>query len=504
MDKIPPNIFKVLQNLNELGGSAFVSELEKKDLAHSAIMRSVLWLKENKCVKINESFEKRFVLTDRGLDSLKNGLPERNLLNELKNKKSVKINQLKLKDVGIALAQAKKLGWILIIKKGAEKFVELTKEGENKINENSKEEIVLEAIKNKKDVKDGVTIHNLLSRGLIKKVVKKDFRISVLPKGRELLKKEVVKSVTLLEPKYLKNNAWKKINLRPYNVKAQVKPIYPGKKHIITQVMEYIRKIWIEMGFKEMTGPILDINFWVFDALYQPQDHPARDMQDTLFMKIPEKGKLPEKNLVEGVRKAHETGGNTGSTGWQYKWDSEFAKKCVLRTHTTSLSARTLYQLRKDIKKDNLPAKYFSIGRNFRNETLDWKHLIEFYQTDGIVVDENVNFRKFLFYLKRYFTKLGFPNVRFRPAYFPYTEMSTEIEVLHPTHKKWLELGGAGIFRPEVVKPLLGKDIPVLAWGPGFERILMMSYDFKDIRKLYENNLSDLRKIPLWGAKCLQ
>jgi phenylalanyl-tRNA synthetase alpha chain len=172
----------------------------------------------------------------------------------------------------------------------------------------------------------------------------------------------------------------------------------------------------------------------------------------------------------------------------------EFSKRCILRTHTTSLSARTLTKL----KEGELPAKFFSVGRCFRNETLDWKHLAEFYQTDGIVVGEDVTFRNLLGYLKRFFSKLGFPKARFRPAYFPYTEMSTEIEVWHPKHKEWVELGGAGMFRPEVVKPLLGKDVPVLAWGPGFGRMVMMNYEIDDIRKLYLSDLKQVRKAEMW------
>ena len=139
----------------------------------------------------------------------------------------------------------------------------------------------------------------------------------------------------------------------------------------MTQIIEYIRKIWTDMGFKEMTGPLVDISFWNFDALYQPQDHPARDLADTFYMKIPEKGRLPDQKIVEQVKATHENGWSTGSLGWQYKWNPEFARKCILRTHTTSLSVRTLASL----KEEDLPAKFFSIGRVFRNETFDWKHL---------------------------------------------------------------------------------------------------------------------------------
>ncbi len=146
----------------------------------------------------------------------------------------------------------------------------------------------------------------------------------------------------------------------------------------------------------------------------------------------------------------------------------------------------------------DLPKKFFAVGRNFRNETLDWSHLFEFNQFEGIVVDKNANFRHLLGYLKEFFKKIGYPQARFRPAHFPYTEPSVEIDVFHPVHKKWIELGGAGIFRPEVVVPLLGEWVPVLAWGPGLDRQLMEYFQITDIRDLYSNDLKQLREIKKW------
>jgi len=93
---------------------------------------------------------------------------------------------------------------------------------------------------------------------------------------------------------------------------------------------------------------------------------------------------------------------------------------------------------------------------------------------------------------------MGFEKIRFSPAYFPYTEPSVEVHVWHPERKIWLELGGAGIFRPEVVVPLLGENIPVLAWGPGFDRTLMDYYKIKDLRELYKNDIDQLRKMKVW------
>ena len=303
-----------------------------------------------------------------------------------------------------------------------------------------------------------------------------------------------VKVITQLTPEILQTGAWRDTSFQRYDVTLPVPSLTPGKRHFVSQVIDYIRRFWVELGFKEMTGEHVELSFWNFDALYQPQDHPARDLADTFYMKTPYKGQLPDPEMVERVKQTHEDGWTTGSTGWEYHWDPEFAARNCLRTHTTCLSVGQIAKL----KPDDLPAKFFSVGRVFRNETIDWNHLAEFYQTDGIVVGEGVTFRNMQGYLKAYMEGLGAKRFRFRPGYFPYTEMSMEAEVWIEERGAWMELFGAGMFRPEVVKPLLGVDVPVLAWGPGFERLVMLSYKIDSIRQLYSNDLGILRKAKLW------
>jgi phenylalanyl-tRNA synthetase alpha chain len=210
-------------------------------------------------------------------------------------------------------------------------------------------------------------------------------------------------------------------------------------------------------------------------------------MQDTFYIKDPAMGKLPA--LAKKVKSSHE-GGVAGSTGWGGNWSEEVAKKNLLITHDTYLSAKVLANL----KPEDIPKKTFQVMKVFRNEVLDWKHLFEFYQIGGIVVDEDANFRNLLGYLKQFFRKMGYKDVRLRPAHFPYTEPSCEIEVFHPIKKQWVELGGSGIFRPELVKPLLGKDVPVLAWGLGLERILTDYYEINDLREIYANDIKQLKE----------
>ncbi|MBN2478102.1 phenylalanine--tRNA ligase subunit alpha [Candidatus Micrarchaeota archaeon] len=261
-------------------------------------------------------------------------------------------------------------------------------------------------------------------------------------------------------------------------IKTADQPI--GKRHPMCRAITKIRRIFTDMGFEEMRGNIVETAFWNFDSLFQPQDHPARELADTFYVEGNEE--LPEKKIVDKVKKEHEK-------GWKYKWDPEEAKKLILRTHTTALSARKLAELKKG------PKKYFAVGRVYRNEATDFKHLAEFHQVEGIICWENATFRNLLGILEEFYKKLGFKKVRFRPSYFPYTEPSVEIEVFYEPRKEWMEMGGAGLFRPEVTRPLT-EVYPVLAWGLSLERPLMIMHNIEDIRTFYRNDLNWLR-----GAK---
>ncbi len=468
--------------------------LETTKLSYAEVMRALQWL-ENKSLINLESKEQQIINLDKnGLLYLKNGLPEKRFLKTLPSS----IQELKSKfsqdEFNISIGILKKNLSININKE-----VTITDSGKLFLKKESLEEKFLKLLPLNLDnltPEQKYAYNELLKRKqIIKLDIIKDKIASLTNLGKNLSKENL--KVNLLEAvtqKIIHDESWKKTKFRKYDIKINVPSIYPGKRHFVNQAIDYARRIWLDLGFKEMKGPIIQTSFWNFDSLFTAQDHPVRDLQDTFYLKNPALGKLPNKELVEKVKQTHESGYTTKSTGWKYSWQEIEAKKNVLRTHTTVLSAHTLATL----KQSDLPAKFFAIGRCFRNETLDWSHLFDFNQTEGIVVDENANFRHLIGYLKEFFTKMGFEKIRIRPAYFPYTEPSLEIDVLHPVHKKWIELGGAGIFRPEVVIPLLGKDIPVLAWGPGFDRIIMDYYKIMDIRDLYKNDLKQLREIKLW------
>ncbi len=472
------------------------------DLELGAILRVSSWLRSKKILEEDRTITEGFIFTELGNQSLKNGLPERRILHNIGTgkipmKDLMQIEGITKKEISAGLGILKR-NQLILIQKG---LVSLNKAGLNFLDEQLPSEIVLTLLQKErlteKDFSEEqiVLLKDQITRGLVKKTESKTISIVLSKKGQSLLPllSEII-PITEITPEVILNREWETRSIRPYNIQDSVPPIYPGKRHFLRQAMDYIRRIWLDMGFSEMRGPIVESNFWNFDALFVPQDHPARDMQDTFFMKDI-KAKLPDKTLVDGVKVMHESGGQVGSTGWQYKFSKEEARGCVLRPHTTCLSARTLAKLR----TEGWPAKYFSVGRCFRNETLTWKNLAEFGQVDGIVVGDDVTFQDLLGYLKAFFTKLGYPKARFRPGYFPYTEPSMEIEVWVEEKQEWMELGGSGVFRPELTEPLLGEPIPVLAWGPGLGRQVMEYYNIQDIRMLYANDITLLRESRLFS-----
>jgi len=317
-----------------------------------------------------------------------------------------------------------------------------------------------------------------------------DFKYHLNDKGKQILEKgfTIQDEATQLTHEQLKTGSWKNLHYKGYDINTSVPNNFPGKIHPLQQTIEEIREIFIDMGFDEAKGNILESAFWNFDMLFQPQDHAAREMQDTFYVSNPSQANLPDQKLVDMTRAEHEHGGNTGSQGWQYKWNEDVAKQIVLRTHTTGLSVRYL-------SENQPPLKMFSVGRVFRRETINYKHLPEFHQVEGIVAGEDMSFKNLLGILKEFYRKLGF-KVRFRPAYFPYTYLSIESEIYVPEKKSWMELGGSGMFRPEVLEPL-GIQTQVAAFGLGIERLAMMRYGIEDIRMLYQSNIGWLRKLPV-------
>ena len=281
----------------------------------------------------------------------------------------------------------------------------------------------------------------------------------------------------------LQNGSWKTQEFKQYNFDAVGIPPLGGHLHPLMKVREEFRHIFFDMGFMEMpTNRYVEAAFWNFDSLFQPQDHPARDMHDTFFIKSPEKTDSFPRDYLERVKQVHSKG-VFGSIGYGYDWKEEEALKLLLRTHTTAVSSYMLYQLAQ--QKPFKPAKYFSIDRVFRNESTDATHLAEFHQVEGLIADYNLTLGDLIGFLDIFFKKLGVTDLRFKPTYNPYTEPSLEVFSYHKGLKKWVEVGNSGMFRPEMLLPLgLPENVRVIAWGLSLERPTMIKYGIDNIREL--------------------
>ncbi len=500
IESLSINERKILPFLNDKN----VEKVAKNsNLEEVAVMRALEYLHNKKIINLSISNIKVVELGVNGVLYKQKGLPERRLLTAISEKKAVSLTEAKKlsglndNEFQASLGALKKKA-LVSLAEGNLTFTGTREEISKKALEEQLIEILpiefdklapehkfaLDQLKNRKNIVEinNKTIVEFSLTDLGKEIAKDSVKISADSK-------DYIEAIT---PEIIAGNAWKGKKFRRYDISSPVPQIFGAKRHFVNQARDYARKIWSEMGFKEMTGTSTQVGFWNFDALFTAQDHPVREIQDTFYIKDI-KGKLPDKKLFEEVKKAHEQG-VAGSKGWRTKWTEEESKRVILRTHTTCLSAKTLASL--DRKK--LPQKFFAVGKCFRNETVDWSHGFEFNQTEGIVIDENANFRNLLGYLKEFAKKMGYEKVKFQPSYFPYTEPSVEGYVWNEQKKQWIEVLAAGIFRPEVTEPLLGKAIPVLAWGPGFDRMMMGIYALKDLRELYQNDLEKIRKIKQW------
>ena len=287
----------------------------------------------------------------------------------------------------------------------------------------------------------------------------------------------------------LRNGEWKDLEFKPQNFNSLGKNPQGGHLHPLLKARAQFREIFLEMGFNEMpTQRYVESSFWNFDALFQPQSHPAREAHDTFFLSNPETCNDIPADYAARVKHTHEHG-LEGSIGYEYDWKMTETKRNILRTHTTAVSSRMLYELAKE--PVFRPVKMFSIDRVYRNETLDQTHLAEFHQCEGVIADRGIGLSHLLGIFTTFFKKIGIDKLKFKPAYNPYTEPSLEIFGYHPSLKKWVEIGNSGVFRPEMLEPMgLPKDVSVIAWGLSLERPTMIYYDVKNIRDLFGHKVS--------------
>jgi len=541
MVRLPETEYRILAAL-EAGKALAVAEIVKQSGAdQSLVMAGATTLAQRGLVAIAEESQEEFSLTDEGRAAA-SGFPERKALAALKAAGgAVNLSELpKLlgkDDVRAEIKWLTRKGWST--RDAGVLAVSTT--GEVALNTKGADESFVEKLAELGQATGselagaGVNVKAALEllRGrneLLRRKKRVSRKLSLTEAGAALKAGGIERAIEVnqLTPEILASGKWREATFRKYDPGLATAPKYPGKEHPLQRVIQEIRQAFFEMGFEEVASPTVDTAFWVFDALFQPQDHPAREMQDTFYVAEPKRGRLPGDagssengdsppearvkrvasppqerapvqspfsgrvpDLVQRVARTHEDGGDTGSTGWRYKWDSEKARQLVLRTHTTSASIRALAANPKP------PRKVFCIGKTFRREATDQTHLAEFMQIDGIIIDEQATLATLFGTLEAFYKKMGAEEVRFRPSFFPYTEPSAEV-FAKMGKLGWIEMCGSGVFRPEVTRPL-GCKVPVLAWGGGVERIAMLRYGLEDMRKLYMADIDWLRQARLGG-----
>ncbi|MBN1837052.1 MAG: phenylalanine--tRNA ligase subunit alpha [Spirochaetales bacterium] len=325
-----------------------------------------------------------------------------------------------------------------------------------------------------------------LFRGVEREEVGYRLRPESAPVQRELETRGMTgEEIGVITPEVLRGGSWRRGSFRSYNIQLPPQRVLGGRKNPYVEFLEHLKDKLTALGFEEYDGPLLETEFWNCDALFMPQFHPARDIHDVYYLKSPTHARAIAQPYLDQVGAAHENGWTTGSLGWRYPFDRDFTRRMILRSQGTVLSAKALTTAR-------VPGRYFGVVRCFRYDKVDATHLADFYQTEGIALGHEVNLKTLLGLLKMFAVEVaGAREFKFVPGYFPFTEPSVEIHIRHP-ELGWFELGGSGIFRPEVTRPL-GVDVPVLAWGLGIDRMALVALGLNDLRDLFTADLEQVR-----------
>ncbi|KAJ3017136.1 hypothetical protein HKX48_003690 [Thoreauomyces humboldtii] len=416
-------------------------------------------------------------LTEEGSDIADNGSYEARVYTAVPATGAISLTDLKTKLGNVAQfgqGRAMKNKWIK--KEGSDLVraaTSIVDEGQN----------VLKAIRAEGNFNDEKVVKELKKQKCVAPVKTVSYRVL---KGKNFTT-DVKKEETDVTEEMLKSGDWKTATFKKYNFNAEGVQPRSGSLHPLLKVREEYRQIFLELGFSEMpTAKYVESSFWNFDALFQPQQHPARDAHDTFFLSDPATSDRFPKDYMERVKKVHSEGGY-GSIGYGYDWKVAEAEKLLLRTHTTAVSSQMLYKLAQEYKQTGVwkDVKWFSIDKVFRNESLDATHLAEFHQVEGVVAGKGLTLGDLIGTLHNFFKKLGIKKLRFKPAYNPYTEPSMEIFAWHDGLARWVEIGNSGMFRPEMLLPMgLPEDVSVIAWGLSTERPTMIKCGIDNIRKL--------------------
>ncbi len=511
------DISNIIKNLHPLEVKVLLKYSDKDELTSEKLIKELdykeghanqafSWLSGKELLKeVNRTPHTYFEITEMGRAIEKNGTPEERIINLLKDGTARALPEIAAtlnvdnSVVGSAYGPLVKEG---VLKMNEEKKVSFTgAEFPSRISVTAA--IIKKAVAAENGLLDKANLSKeeqdvigslSKKRGAdspFKMIERETVTFKLLPEAAEVteaLKKAGVTGNEIGEvtSKMLESGEWKKGTFRGYNISLQPARIIPGRTNPYVQFLESVKDKLCSLGFQEFDGPLVETEFWNGDALFMPQFHAARDIHDVYRIKNPTHAKEIEEPYLSNIAKVHENGGDSGSRGWNYSFDREFTRRLILRSQGTVLSAHQLH-------KAEVPGKYFGIARCFRYDKVDATHLSDFYQTEGIVIGEEANLRTLLGFLKMFATEIaGATEVKYVPGYFPFTEPSVEVHIKHPV-LGWFELGGSGIFRPEVTKAM-GINAPVLAWGIGIDRMALMALGLNDLRELFCEDIERVRQ----------
>ncbi|MCI4334564.1 MAG: phenylalanine--tRNA ligase subunit alpha [Thermoplasmata archaeon] len=479
----------LLRNLQQAGRPELEEAISTATgLGIEAVRGGLQRLKAKHLSVVDERPTERGVLTRRGEEAIERGLPERRLLDRLQAAGRPLVSaelvpeSLSEEELPVAVGVLRRHGRLApgspfaLTEGGAEPTASLP------------EEQALQAAGRGEPIAPEVE-KALLRRGLVAVERSTVRRWSVSAEGRQLpVASSDRPEEGALRPSRLRDGTWREVELRPYDVRAAAPYVRAPAAHPYLEFLEEFAELLVGLGFSEEEGPLLETEFWNCDALFMPQEHPARSVHD-VFHPVGLEGRLPDPGLLSRVADAHEGRTLPGedapiSTGWRVPFSAEVSRRSVLRSQTTAVSARFL------ATRPRPPFRMFCIGRNFRPDPVDATHHVEFRQCEGVLGEEGTSMRELVGVFRALAEGIGIRELRIRPSYFPFTEPSVEGYVRHP-RLGWIEVFPGGMFRPEVLRPL-GISVPVAAWGIGVTRLAMVRLGLNDIRQLFEDDLGRL------------
>jgi phenylalanyl-tRNA synthetase alpha chain len=443
--------------------------------------------------QVSERSVTRVSLSEAGQDALENKIPELRLVDTLRQRGTVPIPDLQRRDdlppseAGAAFGALKTRG-LLAVEQGAARLADSADLGElfarqDFLSRAAGGPLPVEALSPVE--RAWLDDRRMKAFFQVKEEKARQYRLTESGAALRAGASAAQDEISRLTPAMLKDGSWQEKRFRRYSIGLPPR-LVAGYRNPYRRFLDQTKQTLLSLGFEEMRGSLVENEFWNMDALFMPQFHPARDIHDAYYIEEPTHAKEIPEPYLSNVAAAHEGRSPVGSRGWGYLFDNERARRLILRSQGTALSGRELAtQLG---NRPKIPGKYYSMARCFRYDASDATHGTEFIQIEGIIVSKDVTFRHLLGILEMFARVVAqAEEIRMLPDYFPFTEPSVQIHIKHPT-LGWVELGGSGLFRPELTHAL-GIDVPVIAWGLGLDRMAMMAMGKNDIRHLFTNNL---------------